>query len=505
MGATGSDSGVTVLQRMAGKITRAGVSAAFAAALAGCADPAVDAVVAWVDAIDDGEGIRKLQVYDRGDRYALDIQPTVAGSGTERLRLDVDSRGDGIAISGDSITSYVSLVTTRQPTLTRDAVNGQRLSEWFSLTRNGDAMVRGLESDASGVRLLMPTTSARAGEVTVLEPPESSVQHRMIEASDAPVFFWVNQQGGGTSEPFTWGPLAAYLYPSDRGGGLPVVDEVVRLGLGEVFGLPPLLGAMDQRVNDSWCPGRACVSPDGRSMVVLSQDATPCTFAWWRWEDADPSEPNAIVSPQLVVIEDACRRLAQPWSLFAQLGHHTVALDDNERIYVVDLHTREVKAGPKLWDGAGVIRMADRGRVALLVSADSRVTRVDASGVRLLSTEAHPCVGALFDVVVSPSGYWVARSCNGGDGTFIPTDTGKILRLSPLGLEAFPGIPMRPLAIDDEGNLLLFSFDDDGDPRGLFVLGADGQLTRVDPLEPQPALITAGDGDAIFFGVEFLR
>jgi hypothetical protein len=488
---------------MAGKITRAGVSAAFAAALAGCADPAVDAVVAWVDAIDDGEGIRKLQVYERGERYALDIQPTVAGSGTERLRLEVDSRGDGIAISGDSITSYVSLTTNRQPTLTRDAVSGQRLSPWFSVTRNGDALLRGLEPDALGIRLLMPTTTERAGEVTVLEPPETLLQHRMIEASDAPVLFWVNQLGGETSEPYTVGPLAAYLYPSDRGGGLPVVDEVVRLGLGEVFGLPPLLDAMEQRVSDAWCPGRACASPDGRSLVLLS-DVSPCTLAWWRWEDADPSEPNAIVQPVLVTI-DACRQLPRPWSLFAQLGHHTVALDDNERIYVVDLETREVKAGPKLWDGAGVIRMADRGRVAMLVSADSRVTRVDASGVRLLSTEVHPCVGVLSDVVVSGSGYWVARSCNGGDGTFIPMDTGKILRLSPLGLEAFPGIPMRPLAIDDEGNLLLFSFDDDQDPRGLFVLGSDGQLTRIDPLEPQPALITAGDGGATFFGVQFLR
>ena len=51
---------------------------------------------------------------------------------------------------------------------------------------------------------------------------------------------------------------------------------------------------------------------------------------------------------------------------------------------------------------------------------------------------------------------------------------------------------MRPIAVDDDGNALLFSVspdDDDEVPRGLFVLTGDGQLTRVDELEPSPGRV----------------
>lgn len=477
--------------------------AAFAAVATGCADPAVDAVVAWVEAIDDGRGIRKLQVYDRGERYALELQPPEAGSGTEQLRIEVDTRGNGIAISGETGTAYASLRTGRQPWLGRDAVGGQELSERFALTRNGDAVLRGLASDITGLRLLMPTTSARAGDTIRLEPPSVGAQNVLLQASDAPVLFWVTQYATSTGPAYTVGPVRALLYPSEHGGGLPEVDAVRVLGEGFVSSTSWLVDPMEQRIGDDWCPGRACVSPDGRSLVVPS-DTSPCTFAWWRWEDADPDDPDRVVQPVLVTIEEVCPELPEPWSMFAQIGHDKIVLDDDDRVYVVDLSTGDVDAGPKLWDNAGSVRLADRGRAVLLVSSDSQVVRLDADGFRLLSSESHPCLGGAVDVVVSDSGYWVARPCN-GDGTFIPADTGKILRLSPLGLQAFPGIPMRPLAIDDEGNVLLYSHDDDEDPRGLFVLSSDGQVARIDPLEPQPDLVTDPAGRRVFFAVEALR
>ena len=211
-----------------------------------------------------------------------------------------------------------------------------------------------------------------------------------------------------------------------------------------------------------------------------------------------------MLAPRTVLIEDVCPDLSEPWSLFAQIGYDTVVLDDDDRFYVVDLGTLEVKAGPKLWDTSGVVRIADRGRAVVMISADSRVTRIDADGVRLVSTEAHPCVGPTLPVRVSPSGYWAVRACN-GDGTFVPTDQGTTLRISPLGLEAFNGIPMLPLAVDDEGNAVLFSFDNDGDPRGLFVLTADGTVHRTDALEPQPARVRDSSAEATFFGFAAMR
>jgi hypothetical protein len=477
----------------------AAACAAFAAAVAGCADPAVDAVVVWVDGIDDGRGIRKLQVYERGERYALDIQPSIPGSGVEHLRIEVDSRGEGIAVSGETRTQFVSLTTTRQPRLTTDDADGQPLAERFRLTRNGDALLRAVDFDATGTQYLMPTTSSHAGEVILLRPPPTVQPTALIEASDAPVLFWVEQASDGI-DTYAFGRVQAMIYPSEHGGGLPTVDALEVLALGEVYAMRGTLG--DQRVGDDWCPGRTCVSPDGRSLVA---QADTCAFWWWRWEDADPDDPQAFVDPVLVTIDEVCPEVVSQWSLFAQLGHDTVVLDDRERVYVVDLGTREVEAAPKLWNGNGAFVLADRGRVALLVSVDSQVTRLDVVRPRLLSTELHPCLGPASDVVASPSGYWLARSCN-GDGTFIPADTGKTLRLSPLGLETFPGIVMRPLAIDDEGNVLLYSFDSGNDePRGLFVLGSDGQVARIDALEPQPARVGDANGDRTFFAWQALR
>jgi hypothetical protein len=68
------------------------------------------------------------------------------------------------------------------------------------------------------------------------------------------------------------------------------------------------------------------------------------------------------------------------------------------------------------------------------------------------------------------------------------------------------GVPMWALAIDDVGQLLLFSRGDAGlmsdlsgpssSPRNLYVLQSDGELSRVDTLEPDPEL-TLGLGGGL--------
>jgi hypothetical protein len=50
---------------------------------------------------------------------------------------------------------------------------------------------------------------------------------------------------------------------------------------------------------------------------------------------------------------------------------------------------------------------------------------------------------------------------------------------------------------------MMYSFDSDDDPRGLFVLTSDGQLSRVDSLEPQPArVLTAGAAASVTMTTE---
>jgi hypothetical protein len=100
---------------------------------------------------------------------------------------------------------------------------------------------------------------------------------------------------------------------------------------------------------------------------------------------------------------------------------------------------------------------------------------------------------------VSPGGAWVVQSCNGQNGGPDGLD-GQIQRISVLGSEIYAGLPMRPIAVDDEGNALLYSIasdDDDGVPRGLFVLTGDGQLTRVDELEPFPGQVLVATPDGV--------
>jgi hypothetical protein len=74
-------------------------------------------------------------------------------------------------------------------------------------------------------------------------------------------------------------------------------------------------------------------------------------------------------------------------------------------------------------------------------------------------------------------------------------------------MQRFQGVPMWAVAIDDDGDLLLHSRDDQDfslelllppdPPRNLYVLSAGGELARIDALEPDPEL-TRGLGEAVY-------
>jgi hypothetical protein len=105
--------------------------------------------------------------------------------------------------------------------------------------------------------------------------------------------------------------------------------------------------------------------------------------------------------------------------------------------------------------------------------------------------------------VVSPSGRWLAWTCIDAI-TELELAQETIVRVSPLGLDRFTGVPMTPLAIDDEGHLLLTSEPNvvtdpiDGTtpeavPRNLYVLSREGVLGRIDELEPEPIQVDTED------------
>ncbi len=467
---------------------------------AGCVDPSVDRVVAWVDSVDEGSS-RGLQVYDRGRLYTLDIEPLEDGAATELLSIAVDRRGRGIAASGKNNTVFVGLRDTRMPTLQGGDLLGGELEEEFMLTRNGDALLRGFEGSGMTRPAFTPISSDYAGVTEELLPPTAVANgtFSLLQASNAPILVWTEQNGNPARG---WGRLQAVAYPSDVGPEAPSVDTVTVLGEGEVFGSAGPEGSAELRIPDTWCKGRVCVSPDGRS--TISMGGGRCEFWWWRWADAVDGE---LAEPEPVQITDGCppEPRAEP-SLVAQIGFDLAVLDDDQRVYLADLSAGTMKAAPKLWDSAGSMQMTDAGRVVVLVAADSRVVRIDADGPRVLSTESVPCLGPASTPRVSPNGMWTVRTCN-GDGTFIPEEQGVIIRVSPLGLESFASVPMEPLGIDDQGAALLYSRSDSGEPRGLFVLDSDGAVSRIDPLEPEPEQLGASyDSDInVYFASQSLQ
>jgi len=461
-------------------------------------EPAVDQVAVWVESVDDGSG-RDVQVYDRGRRYALRLEPDIAGSGTEDLAFAVDARGRGVALRGNRRIAYSGFRDTRQPVLTGQVLSGATASARFAFTRNADALLRAPGGTTAARYAFMPIASPHGGEASLVEPPDGLVtgQFELISATDAPVFYWVEHQGSPSR---LAGRVQAMAYPSDVNPAALHVDTLTELGVGRIEAAPPPL-VSDLQSGDDWCPHRACVSPDGRALITPAADR--CSFFVWQWGD-DPAAGGEVV-PRLVRIEDGCPEAprAVP-SLMAALDVDLAVLDDGERVFLADLSAGTMRSAPKLWDSPGSVAMGAGGRSVVLVSDDSRVVHVGPEGPRVISADSVPCAGPPSVARISPSGLWTARVCL-GDGTFAPISQALIIRVSPLGVETFRSVPMDVLAIDDEGEVLMVSLSDSGEPRGLFVLDDDGGVTRIDALEPEPTALRDERGDTVYFATQGLR
>jgi hypothetical protein len=466
------------------------LTASVALGLVACGEPTARVLAAWVTA-DVGVEVHHAQIYDDGRRYALPWAPNIPGTSPEKLHLAMDDRGRGVALSGQSRTVYRSLRDRRIGILTEGEFQGE-----VAFTRNADAIFRFFEPDAIGTVLaLLPTASRFSMTPVDLRSPtpgSTTSVWSILSASDAPVMFWVEQSDSPLRAD---GVVQAIAYPSSLGETLPVSEPIV-LATGTLRGRAIIEAAHPARIaGDDWCTGRTCVSPSGRVLSTMAPDE-PCVLRLWTWTDAPDAQ--TLVEAERVPLPDGCRPEDDPW-LVAQIADDVFVLDDDDRIYVADLGANTMHAVPKLGDGFGDMLVRDSGRVVLFVTLSGQVVQVDASGPRLLATEQTFC-SARDGLTASPSGNWVVQTCGHGSlvDTFAPVATsGSIVRVSALGLERFFGVSMRVLGIDDEGNVLLYSYktsDAQGTPRSLFVLTGDGQLARVDTLDPTPAPVVLSHG-----------
>lgn len=513
-----SNGAQTTLQRM--------LAGAIGLGAAGCGESAAEVVVVWVDAAADDDGNRRVRIYDAGEREQASIIPDIPGSGIDLLQVGVDGRARGVALSATDETVWFQRDSGRRVTMTAAAVGREEfVAPGFSFTRSGDAMLRALEVDpAMPPAWLLAPLSGPSPRVHLLSAPDRVPLGRrwvLAHAADAPLLVMAEarQEGSGAD-----GQVLAVAYPSDEGQG-PVVDDLRALGRGLVYGD----GGNDDDESGSassflgGCPEGLCMSPSGRALWTVAA-YRDCELERWSWVDAASAE--ADTPPLTLAI--GCPG-GTPTRLVAALDDDLVVLDDRLRLYLVDASelvaaAREQQANggatgeggeaepvepleplepsvsslPKP-SGISVPYLAAQGRVLVVSSQKGEVARVDAEGLRMVSGVQSTCV--LRDgLAVSPGGAWVVQSCNGQNGAPSGLD-GTIQRISVLGSELYTGTPMRPIAVDDEGNALLYSIasdDDDGVPRGLFVLSGDGKLTRVDELEPPPGrvLLTGSDGEA---------
>jgi len=456
---------------------------------AGCGAASADVLAVWIDGQFDENGNREVQIYDRGEHRSITLAPVIPGSGTELLQLAVDNQARGLIASGTRETVYVDLRQGRRGRLSNELDTTRELSPDFGRFRNGDALVRELVTVTTSAarRLAFLALNSRHGLVpTVLDSPgepDATAQWALLSAAAAPVAFWVEERGTPIAAA---GRVQAVVYPGvDDSGTLPdvMVPTVVATGLLQGRGVED--NNSPGRISDGICPHRVCVSPSGHVLTTMAE--APCVL--WRWDWTEAVTPDTPLAAWQVPLPEGCPAENDP-SLVATLGDDLVVMDDDDRIFLFDLARGTTMSVPKVREGLARIALAGRGTVLLWLTFSGQLVRVDASGPRLVTTERSYC--SIADATaVSPSGNWVAMSCN-GQPPFEGAPEGLVLRLSALGLEQYTGISMRPVAIDDEGNALLHSFDSgdsDAAPRGLFVLSGDGVLARVDDLEPGPAQI----------------
>lgn len=466
--------------------------------LAGCGEPSIDVVALWVDGVSDDAGKRGVRIYEAGERDTLRVRPDIPGSSIDLLQVGVDDRALGFAVSGTDATVWIERGSGRRVTLSTAAVGLSTVTEpkasivgGFTFTGNGDALMREVEIQGSEVStwLFAPLSGPQALQVDIVSPPLAG-DWSLRYATDAPVMIWTELSAQGSSEIDV--QIQAVAYPSDLGQG-PRVDQIRPLGRGTIEGRAVPIDTSRYLMG---CPQRVCVAPSGRQVFAMASLQGPCDLMRWSWVEAENT--SALTPAERVPL--ACPG-SEVTLLAAVLEDDLVVLDDRRRLYLMDLTAGSVSAIPK---PVGTLSsyLAARGRVLLVTSSQGEVVRIDAQGPRMVSGIQTPCE-VTGEPVISPSGTWVVQTCNTeGGGLGLP---GQVRRVSVLGVELLSGIPMRPVAVDDEGNALLYSVsadeDDDDDlvPRGLFVLTGDGQLTRVDELEPFPGLVTlpGTDGEPV--------
>jgi len=479
---------------------------------AGCSQPAVDVRAVWIGATRTQDGGRTLHSYAAGTITtsrlgASSVDPVVADL---PVLVELDPRGRGALVravddgwlhelggAGGLRVGYVDLSSMRAlPLWVPDALASA------SFTATGDALTwtEGCPQMLAVMPLTpgLPLTREQHGASSTLAPlrralgpAQGACDGRMevASAADAPVIFLLDaRRDGDEVRVVEEAAIAALRYPAGADETMDLESLAQgRLPAGQIPLRLPALGCAR-----SSC-GAVAVDPAGEAVSVAVYGGD-CRLL--RFEVASGETVCAVTA-------DAPAALQTERLVAAISGDHYV-FREGLTVHRYDWRSGELSSRPLPGAVDEVFtRVTPDGRAVVVATYSGTALRVDATTIDLLSIERQPCTNPQ-PPVVSPSGRHLAWTCtlDASDVPFFLDNTpnvGDVLRVSTTGMERYQGVPMWALAIDDDGDLLLHSRRNRGfnyelelppiAPRNLYVLAADGELARIDGLEPEPELM----------------
>ena len=487
----------------------------------GCTAPTVAARAVWIGGEHDVDGGRTMFTYAAGSLSESHIGPLSGDAevGEVPLLVELEPRARGVLLRavdngwlhelGDGMQvrgGYIDLAHPRALPLTlpsgREATSflASGAGLWWTEPCPQALAVVPLASEVVLTRDAVDGTivplrhliGVEAGKPTPrAQCSATALDYAAVSASDAPRLFLVATRGRSPDvRAQQEASIEAIAVPTAGAGSLTRV----------VAGKLPA-GHVPVRLPELRCAGGpacqlAAVDPEGAGVTfavygegcrLLRFDAstgeTQCTV-----EVDAPNELHtqflvAAISPDHYVFRDGLTLVRHNWRTGEQVKRTLPgAVDD------------------------AFVRVTANGRVVVLGATSGPALRVDVDTLEVLNLEQSVCPNPQ-PPIISPAGRHVAWTCTlslqDEDGMVMDDEPdadalalGDVLRVSAAGLERVQGVPMWALAIDDDGDLLMHSRKNPrldretllppDPPRNLYVLGYDGELARIDALEPDP-------------------
>jgi hypothetical protein len=451
--------------------------------LAAC-EPSVSARAVWVDA-SAAEDEPRIHVYDRGARREL---PLALGSGQTITSMQLGPRAGGLLVRvGDRRAAWIDLHDARRlPVLLPPAeLVGSGSVE---LAEDGSALIwRELDlTTQQGSVLVLPLAPglplARDEQAGMVPLVHMGQARWVVSARAAPVMLVAGADDR----------LALVGWPDHADAAMQLRELAVDLreDRTQVDDQPSTCNYASASSGEG-CVTHVGLDPAGELAIVAGVGGAD----WQRFDRRAPEAATLALPDALAAVLDID---AAGLGLVQVLDRtHSVWLSSG-LLHWWDMARDEVRSLPILGEPPFHVLAVEQGRALLFAATNGPVLRADLDGLRPLSLATTPCLAA-GGPVASPRGGWIAWTCYDAL-TELAASQGVVVRVSTLGLERFVGVPMSPLALDDEGQLLLHSVENLADdtldgvdardsPRSLFVLSRDGVLGRVDELEPEPVAV----------------